>query len=324
MLFILHDLIQSSTVIRIKMKLPGTVLREWVIAANAGHETSWKILYAHFYPAMYAIAIGICRNTDVAADRVQDAFITAYLKLSQLNDPERFGAWLKQIVIHKCYRSNYDHQRFVSLEALSHERDWKDDTDKVQEDVCRHRHLSDLLATLPAALNSTVLLRYFSGFQSYEQIAAILQIPIGTVRSRLSQAKKILRDHWQKHPETDASYHQGSEEWNGCYADWYGGMHAHDKCKSAFVRHVAGADVVLPTGKRWAGKLIFEQMVREDRQVGSWLQPVNIVSSGNISIIESRHFNSPTHPHHCPTHSILVIFRQGGKASRLFVHTAEK
>lgn len=188
----------------------------------------------------------------------------------------------------------------------------------------RQQHLSDLLATLPNSLNSAVLLRYFSSFQSYEQIARILQIPVGTVRSRLNQAKKTLRDHWQKQLEIDGGSGHESEEWNGRYADWYGGMHKHDNCKTAFVRHVRQATVVSHTGMLHVGNSLFEQMVAEDRKVGSWLQPLNIVSSGGISIIEARHFNSSEQPHHCPDLSVLVVFREGGKASRLFIYTGQK
>jgi hypothetical protein len=58
-------------------------------------------------------------------------------------------------------------------------------------------------------------------------------------------------------------------------------------------------------------------MIYNDRKAGSWLSPLNIITSGNISIIELKHFNSQEHPDHCPDRSVMVIHRTKDKVSTL-------
>jgi RNA polymerase sigma-70 factor (ECF subfamily) len=308
------------------VKSANTVLKEWVVAAKAGDEAGWTGIYTQIYPGMYATALGICQDMDVAADLVQEAFVAAYLKLPQLTHPERFGGWLKQIVVHKCYQAISKKGLIISLDHMP--PDWgegyESELDKAREKLEHQHRLHGLLAALPDVLSGPLLLRYFSSFQSYEEIASILQIPIGTVRSRLNQAKKKIKAYWQDHTVNGSDVEKEGEVWNNRYADWYGGMHAHNACKSAFVRHVQEAQVTFPTGRRHAGRPVFEQMIAADREVGSSLQPFNILSSGNLSIIESRHSNSPDHPHHCPDRSVVVLFRKGGQAAQLIIHTAQK
>ncbi|HEU4470669.1 MAG TPA: sigma-70 family RNA polymerase sigma factor [Flavisolibacter sp.] len=304
---------------------PHDAISERISAAKAGDEESWKALYHTFYPAMFAVALRMCRDTDAAADLVQDSFITGYLKLDQLADQDKFGAWLKQILVRHAYRSLAKKRLVLSLEniAPNGRQQWIDETGLTAEKLWRQQRLTGFMASLPDVLNSTILLRYFSGFHTYEEIAAILHIPIGTVRSRLNQAKKMLRDQWQ----TEAfagKQEKANEEWNAYYAGSYGGMHANDGCKSVFTSHIEEADVVFPSGSRQRGGKVFEQMIESDRSAGSWLRPVNISSSGSISIIESIHFNSSAHPHHCPQRSVLVVYRKGAMASKVFVHAATK
>jgi hypothetical protein len=65
-------------------------------------------------------------------------------------------------------------------------------------------------------------------------------------------------------------------------------------------------------------------MIVDDRKYGSWLSPFNVVSSGNISIIEARHFNSSEHPQHCPMRSVLVLYRDNTGVSKMSLHPSLK
>ncbi len=214
------------------------------------------------------------------------------------------------------------HRKHVSQESLSLENElfWDDQLNKKTEKLATQRRLYGILAALPDVLNTAILLRYFSNYQTYEEIAAILHIPVGTVRSRLSQAKKKLGEYWRQPHDISNTWFLESEEWNTLYSSMYGGMHEHDTCKNKFVSHIRKGCIIFPNGKRFSGSDSLENMVQEDRKAGSWLEPVNIISSGSISIIESVHFNSADHPQHCPARSVMVLFREGRKASRLFLH----
>src|SRR5688572_12777719 len=76
-----------------------------VNAARAGEMAAWNGLYQFYYPRLLNIALQYCGNTATAKDLVQDTFITAFLKLYQLKDASVFSAWIKKILVRKCYRT---------------------------------------------------------------------------------------------------------------------------------------------------------------------------------------------------------------------------
>ncbi|PSR54988.1 hypothetical protein AHMF7605_16490 [Adhaeribacter arboris] len=299
---------------------------EWVKAAVAGETTAWNKLHSQFYPGMYVIALRICRSPELATDAVQDAFIKAYLQLAQLKDPQKFGGWLRQIVTRMSYRVIARYQKNVPLESLALEKEtyWEDEINRQMEQHSAQHQLHSALAQLPDVLHKTLLLRYFSNYQAYEQIAAILAVPVGTVRSRLNEAKRKLEEAWEKHEDASNSNLLENEEWNDFYQTLYGEMHAQESSKIKFLHHVQHSQIRFTNGKKFSGGLVLEKMVEEDRQVGSWLQPVKVFSSGSLSVIEAQHFNSSEHPDHCPPASVAIISRDKGKASQVFIHPSEK
>lgn len=316
-------LISTYTVSKMNTQL---TYDEWVQAAAAGETAAWTRLYRKFYPGMYVVALRICNDSELATDAVQDAFVTAYLKLSQLKDPANFGGWLRQIVTHISYRSVARSNKNVHIESLSVENEayWEDEVSRKLDQQSTQSRLYSAMSKLPDGLHSTLLLRYFSSFQAYEQIAAILAVPVGTVRSRLNQAKLKLEAEWKKHEDATDKDFVDSEEWNAFYQSLYGGMHAQDTCKNKFLKHIQHSRVMFTNGKKYSGGGILEHMVDEDRQVGSWLKPVTVFSSGRLSIIEAAHFNSSEYPNHCPQRSVAIIQREKDRASQVFFHPLAK
>ena len=295
-------------------------MEEWVKAAQAGEQTAWNVLYQKYYPALYAIAIQVCKNFSDAKDIVQDSFLTAYVKLSQLKESATFGAWLKKIHIRNCYQWLHQKKKrggidFITLpddHVLEHELENKLD------DLSSQNRLYTAVSSLPEILKTALLLRYFSNFQSYSQIASILAIPVGTVRSRLNEAKSKLVDKWQQPawPEKNAIHE--NDHWNSFYYEIYSGMHYHDNDKNKLLEHLnKSVQIVLPDGRSDTGSRVFENIIADDRRVGSYLTPVNIITSGNISIIEVKHYNSPEHPHHCPPRSVTMLFRKNDEVNKL-------
>lgn len=186
------------------------------------------------------------------------------------------------------------------------------------DSVLNEDQLHAALKKLPETFRAPLLLRYFSGFPAYNQIAAILSLPIGTVRSRLNEAKLKLAKKWEQPVDSALDAAKERDEWNSFYFDTFSGIHDHDGCKNKFMEHLhKNVELVYPNGKSNTGSWVFEKMIMDDRDAGSWLKPSNVVSSGNISIIETNHFNSPEHPHHCPAHSVLVLQRNNREVSKM-------
>jgi len=302
------------------------MVSQLVQAARQGQATAWNMLYKQYYPAVYATALQLCPDASMASDAAQDAFITAYLKLDQLKDAAAFGGWMKTIITNHCYRLHRRQPRLTSLEAIPVESDgwWHDELNAMLDRLHINNTLHAAIAELPETLRTTLLLRYFSGFNNYENIASILSVPVGTVRSRLNQAKLKLSEQWTRFSDGGGEVSLAHEEWNAFYYSAFGEMHVNTSSRARMVNHLQkNVEVLLPDGGRSSGRKLFEGKVISDLQAGSWLTPTNVISSGNISIIEVKHFNSAEHPHHCPPRSALVLYRQKAEAFRISFHFSD-
>jgi len=91
---------------------------------------------------------------------------------------------------------------------------------------------------LPQTLQSALLLRYFTSFNSYNEIAQILSIPVGTVRSRLNEAKSKLTVEWNQHAVGNTQILNEGNEWNHFYFDTLSGIHHNDSDKRRFFNHL--------------------------------------------------------------------------------------
>ena len=145
------------------------------------------------YELLYRFAYRLSGSGADAEDLVQQAFLTAHRKLDQLREPDKARAWLIAVV-RNVYRKSLRRDRpypFSSLDqtpepSVDGELGPEIDTESVQA----------ALNELPEEFRTPLILFYFEEF-SYKQIADLLEVPIGTVMSRLSRAKNHLRQRLQ-------------------------------------------------------------------------------------------------------------------------------
>lgn len=158
--------------------------------APDGPATVERLVEAH-YESLYRYAFRLSGSAADAEDLTQDAFCKAQMNLSQLRDVSRAKAWLFSIL-----RNGYLHRmrddrlrRFVSL----------DQVDELPEPPPEplppvdQEQLQAALAELPEVFRTPVILFYFEDF-SYRDIAEQMELPLGTVMSRLARARTYLRD----------------------------------------------------------------------------------------------------------------------------------
>ncbi|HTE08348.1 MAG TPA: RNA polymerase sigma factor [Flavitalea sp.] len=294
-----------------------------VKSAMAGNEAAWHQLYNDQFPGLYAAALKICRDVDLAREMVQDSFVTAYLKLTQLKEVGAFGGWIKKILIHNCYRQSRMHKTAISFteEGL---QSYTGDLNRKMDQIYDHQQLYGAIARLPLTLSSALMLRYFSEHSSYMEIANILEIPVGTVRSRLNQAKQKLTEYWQLPVEADPTAVRDAEEWNEFYYSSFSAIHYEDQPRKRFLGHLQDdVEIVFAEGTVHQGRSVFEQILINDWSAGSWLVPTNVISSGTLSIVESTHFNSKENPGHCPQRSILILNRNKGNVHKMSLHVCQ-
>ena len=78
-------------------------MRDVVERAMRGDREAFGVLVVHTSDRLYAIATRILRDTELAEDALQGAFLTAWRQLPTLRDPDRFDAWVRRLLVHACY-----------------------------------------------------------------------------------------------------------------------------------------------------------------------------------------------------------------------------
>lgn len=299
--------------------------QEFVQAAKAGDMSAWNTLYRQHEPWLYAIALRICGNSPAAKDAVQDTFMMAYLKLPQLKDPAAFLGWIKKICVNSCYRAIQRNHFNNAINQIPLESDtwWENELDKKLDEFSRQAQLYDVMAKLPEVLRSTLLLRYYTRYQSYEEIACILCVPVGTVRSRLNQAKIKMNEYWNSITEINESHFYEAEDWNRFYLESVGNSHYSLVARNKFLNHL-NTDIkfVFSSGKTDYGRSVIARQIEEDISHGSRFGEMNIISNGNISVVEAHNINSVEYPARCPESTILVMYRDGKKVTQANLHNS--
>ena len=299
-------------------------MHEMVKAAQAGDEVAWNFLYRQHYPWMYATALRICGNSPAAKDAVQETFVTAYLKLQQLKDATAFAGWLKTILVRFCGRtSTHPFTQATRRAPFDNNHIGEDEISKAMDGYGRHTKIYHCLSHLSEALQSVLLLRYFSDWSSYEQIAALLHIPVGTVRSRLNQAKQKLAQHWaESNNDNDLAFRKAAE-WNNlyyaCFANIYTSLPYREKLIEHFDKNL---QIAFTSGKTAIGRGVVQQLIEEDMVYGNSFGSVEVSSSNNISIIECSNINPREYPDRCPESTVFVLHRTGNVAARMNLHNS--
>ena len=167
-----------------------------VVAAQAGDLAAFDQLVQHYRPALISLARQLV-NRELAQDVAQDALLTAYKALPQLQQPERFGSWIAAIARHRTTRlgQRKDEQTLRLDEVLSNHLPsiglLYDGLD---------REVECAMAELTQEVQAVARLYYLQEW-STKEISEFLTLPITTVKWRLHTARGLLRtrlDHLEK------------------------------------------------------------------------------------------------------------------------------
>ena len=132
---------------------------------------------------LYRISCGMLREPQDRMDAVQEAVLKAWQNLNRLRREEFFETWLTRILINECHNIQSARRRIAPMEEMPERAAPPEDGS---------RALRDALMALDEALRLPLLLSYMEGYRVRE-IAKILRIPEGTVKSRIARAKRKLR-----------------------------------------------------------------------------------------------------------------------------------
>lgn len=175
---------------------------ERVRLAQGGDLRAFEQLFQQYQRGIYNAIFQIVRSEADAADLTQDVFVRAYRALPRLQSPEAFSSWLYRIAINlsrnylrDAARSRAESLEYGGDEAEGGQREIADtsgdpaDLAQVQDMALRVRQA---IATLSPDHRTVVTLHHLEGMP-VEQIAAIMNCSVGTVKSRLSRARDHLR-----------------------------------------------------------------------------------------------------------------------------------
>jgi RNA polymerase sigma-70 factor (ECF subfamily) len=171
-------------------------------AARRGDVGSFNRLVLSYQSMVYNLAYRILGDGDAAADATQDAFVSAFKGIDKFRGGS-FKSWLMRIVTNACYDQLRLKQRrpTASLDALlvsdpAPIRPLTDPGESPEEYTLR-QELSEVIqvgmGTLPPEQRVALVLSDVQGL-SYQEIAEVTGVPLGTVRSRLSRARGKMRD----------------------------------------------------------------------------------------------------------------------------------
>jgi RNA polymerase sigma-70 factor (ECF subfamily) len=180
-----------------------------VAELKAGSEQAFALLVAQYSHPVYSLIARSLRDPEAAADVTQDVFVKVFRSISGFHGDASLRTWIYRIALHEAsnqrrwwgrHRSqeseldaplrNDEGETFCMADALA-------TSDASPFDCCASEELRErvttALRTLPQAFREVVVLREIEGF-GYEEIAEMLELNLGTVKSRLTRGRSALRE----------------------------------------------------------------------------------------------------------------------------------
>jgi RNA polymerase sigma factor (sigma-70 family) len=290
-------------------------------AAQAGDMASLGALLERYRAPLHAAALRMLGHGS-AEDAVQETFMVALRRLGDLREPDAVGGWLHAVLRNVCLMS-VRRDRAVELGEGRRLSSGVSDIERSLEEVVDSLALRDwvwtAVSTLPTALQATAMLRWFGSHRSYAEIAAILDIPVGTVRSRLNEAKRQLAEALLA---SASVAHDGARRARERGVALYGGALDDYVQWEAFVDTFSD-DVVVVRGRAGEvrGRPEVSATVRAYPEAGVELRPTRVLSGDRVTILEGRFVGH--HPYGCPPDTSQVHFhRADGLTDRVYLYFA--
>ena len=184
---------------------PGEADRVLVERTLAGDTRAFELLVIKYQRRIQRLIARMVRDSDLVEDIAQETFIRAYRALHQFRGDAQFYTWLYRIAVNTAKKALLDlkHDPLIT-EAALRPADSDDETfqpgnepiaEETPESVLAAREIAAAvnaaMEALPDDLRQAVTLREIEGL-SYEEIAAVMACPIGTVRSRIFRAREAI------------------------------------------------------------------------------------------------------------------------------------
>lgn len=167
----------------------------------AGQRDAFGLLVERYQNRLFHALMHVLGSAEDAQDAAQDAFVLAYEKLASFRGQSQFYSWLFRIAFNRAVTEKRKTKRMSTSLDRQRESNGMEPSDvnpasepSYAMDVAdRQRRVQQALAELSPEFRTALILKELDGM-SYEEIADALEIPVGTVRSRIHRARLELRD----------------------------------------------------------------------------------------------------------------------------------
>lgn len=154
--------------------------------ARNGDSEAFKILVETVKIKLYKTGMAILKNDDDTCDAIQETLLSAYKNLNSLKDPKYFSTWIIRILINKCYDIIEKNKKVVAINQKMEVENTGYYQFYASESI-----LENVLNRIDTDLRTVTVLYYYDEL-SISEIAESLNIPEGTVKSRLSRARNTV------------------------------------------------------------------------------------------------------------------------------------
>jgi RNA polymerase sigma-70 factor (ECF subfamily) len=300
-------------------------IEQIVHAAQQGDQQSLALLLEHHYAGMLAVATHLLGHRPDAEDACQDAAITALARIGELRDASAVRSWLHAIVRNNC-RTLLRARKPIPVGTAGEDLRASELDDPVAriERSAQRDWIWHGLRQLSPTLQPVAMLRYFTEHNSYEHIAALCGVPVGTVRSRLSEVRRQLtltlpRVRDDRHQDASTLTAERRDEAAAILSAVANGVP---------LRTLDGRwsdDLVMrwPNGSRSTGLGSVFAVMGTDYDGGVRYRLVNVVAGPGITIWENEFVNPPEDPEHCPPAGTWLLRDKAGLVGEVrLIHAA--
>ena len=174
--------------------------RALVKRAQQGDKAAFGILVRRHQDAIYGLALRFTGDPDQAKDLAQDAFIAIYRALPTFRGEGKFMTWAYVVVRNLCYARSKTSGRELAILDGGDEGSWRDRLESLEGDPAiallvkdTHQGVQEAMMELSPKYRLAIALYHFQEL-SYEEMAEVLSLPMGTVKTHLFRAKAALKE----------------------------------------------------------------------------------------------------------------------------------
>ncbi len=163
-----------------------------VMLTLAGEKKAYEALVERHEKAVLSKATSITKNSHLAEDAAQDAFVTAWIKLDKLSDPQKFGGWVLRIAHNCALNAIRQMKSFLPCESAESIPDNSADPAEILANSDENKNLRRNISHLPEKVRQIISLHYFEDL-TIDEIAQKMGISSGTVKRQLHDGRKKIR-----------------------------------------------------------------------------------------------------------------------------------